>query len=68
MRKTKTYFEQVPLEVAKKAAMQERGSARAVACIICRIPVRLEDCKIDHNGAAVHEKCYLEKLSRARLA
>lgn len=65
MGKTITYFEQVPLAVAKKVAMLEKISPRPVPCIICLQPVRLEECKIDHEGAPVHEKCYVEKLSRA---
>lgn len=68
MRKLKTHFEQVPLAVAKKVAIREKNSSRPVPCVICRRPVNLEDCKIDHDGAAVHEKCYVESLSRAEPA
>jgi len=64
MGKSKTHFEQVPVAVAKKVAGQDSAS-RPVPCVICQTPVRLEDCKIDHDGAAVHEKCYVAKVSRA---
>ena len=65
MRKSTTYFEQVPVEVAKKIAGQENTLSHSVPCVICRTPVRLEDCKIDHDGTAVHEKCYVARVSRA---
>jgi len=65
MRRPRTHFEQVPLAVAKKVAIQEKYSPQSVPCVICRKPVNLEVCKIDHDGAAVHEKCYVDALSRA---
>lgn len=33
-------------------------------CWICHQPVRLEDCKIDEQGRAVHEHCYAAMLAR----
>ena len=59
------HFEQVPLAVAKRAAAREKISSQSVSCVICRKPVNLEDCKIDYDGSAVHEKCYVDKISRA---
>ena len=32
-------------------------------CWICDKPVPLEDCKIDEQGRAVHESCYLTKVA-----
>jgi hypothetical protein len=31
-------------------------------CWICGKPVRLEKCKIDEHGQAVHENCYATRL------
>lgn len=31
-------------------------------CWICGEPVRLEDCKIDELGRAVHENCYITRV------
>jgi len=31
-------------------------------CWICGEPVRLEDCKIDEQGRAVHENCYITRV------
>jgi hypothetical protein len=62
-------FEQVPIELAKKAVEQDLKSANAnfVPCVICGKPVELERCKTDENGKAVHEKCYL-KAAAAKTA
>ncbi len=35
----------------------------AQRCWICDQPIRLEDCKIDEHGRAVHETCYVAKVS-----
>lgn len=64
MRKPTTYFEQVPLALAKKIAEQEVASS-AITCAICNHAVALEKCKIDEDGKAVHDDCYLTKLARA---
>lgn len=32
---------------------------RTVLCWICGERVTLEDCKVDENGQAVHEECYM---------
>lgn len=61
----KTYFEQVPLELAKQVALREDAglsSARPVLCVICGVPTELERCKIDEAGEAVHDKCYFAKV------
>jgi hypothetical protein len=33
-------------------------------CRICKQPVPLENCKLDENGKAVHESCYVDELLR----
>ena len=33
------------------------------ACSICNKPVQLETSKTDENGSAVHEECYVLKLT-----
>ena len=66
MAKAKTYFEQVPVAVAKQVAEQEMHVSHSgtISCAICGDPVELERCKIDEQGGAVHEGCYFERLSR----
>jgi hypothetical protein len=65
MRKPKTRFGQVPLDLVRKVAKEEPGSSPSpgVVCAICGNPVDLECCKIDEDGDAVHDKCYLAKMS-----
>ena len=70
MAKRKTHFEQVSLEVLQVAVRQEAVDAplgRAV-CAICGDSVDLIHCKTDEDGGAVHEACYLLKMSSARTA
>jgi hypothetical protein len=63
MGKGHTYFEQVPIAVAKQVAQAEAQSfRRMVACAICGLRVELEQCKIDEHGDAVHDKCYLASM------
>ena len=31
-------------------------------CSICNEPIRLETAKVDENGKAVHEDCYIKRL------
>lgn len=66
MVKPKTYFEQVPLAMVKKAIAIERDDRVAhvspVLCAICEVPVKLERCKIDEDGEPVHDTCYVKKL------
>lgn len=52
-------FEPVPLDQNAK----QQSSTRAVPCSICGMPVRLDQCKTDENGHAVHAGCYVEKVS-----
>ena len=65
MKKAKTNFEQVPLELAKKAVDAEPA---LITCAICGRPVVLEKCKIDEDGHAVHADCYFHKLAGRRFA
>src|ERR1035438_996791 len=37
--------------------------ARFPVCAICTRPLQLETCKVDELGKAVHEGCYLLKIS-----
>lgn len=32
-------------------------------CLICREPVSLEHSKTDERGQAIHEECYVSKLT-----
>jgi len=61
--KPKTYFEQVPLELAKKAVNEASADSAPILCGLCTKPVALENCKIDEVGRAVHEDCYFRNLS-----
>jgi len=65
MRKSKTHFEQVPLELARRVA--EKAAPALISCAICGKGVVLEKCKIDEKGLAVHEDCYFRKLASRRL-
>jgi len=64
MKKSQTHFEQVPLELAKRAA--EAVTPALISCSICGKPVVLEKCKIDEDGHAVHSDCYFHKLAGGR--
>jgi hypothetical protein len=33
-------------------------------CVICRESVKLEESKTDEYGKAIHEDCYVSKLTR----
>jgi hypothetical protein len=35
-------------------------------CWICGRAVTLEDCKVDEHGLAVHELCYVAKVTAAK--
>ena len=65
MGKSKTHFEQVPLDVVKKAATD--GVPAPVRCALCGKPVVLEKCKIDEAGLAVHQDCYVRKVAGPHL-
>jgi hypothetical protein len=60
----KTYFEVVPVEVARQIAARQIATAGAnsVPCVICGNLVALEHCKIDEDGDAVHEECYVSNV------
>ena len=64
MGKRNTYFEQVPIAVAKQVAQAEAelSRGRMIPCAICGLRVELERCKIDEHGDAVHDKCYLASM------
>ena len=47
---------------ALEVADMTSARAESAACWICGDRVSLEDCKIDEQGRAVHEKCYIERL------
>jgi hypothetical protein len=66
MGKSKTHFEQVSLDVVKKVALG--GASAPILCVLCAKPVVLEKCKIDENGMAVHQDCYVGKVAGHRLA
>lgn len=38
---------------------------KSVPCSLCHEPVSLETAKADHDGKAVHEDCYAQKLQAA---
>lgn len=73
MRKTRTYFEQVPVEKVKEilvhlSEIQELRPAvshslhNVLRCAICSQPVPLETAKTDGYGKAIHEECFLASL------
>jgi len=66
MRKSKTHFKHVPLDLVKRAV--EAATPALISCAICAKPVVLEKCKIDEKGLAVHEDCYFHKLSSGRVS
>lgn len=36
--------------------------SKIVSCVICSLPVSLEEARIDENGQPVHEECYMNKI------
>jgi hypothetical protein len=65
-----TQFEQVPLEWVKKVVEREDISSglRPATCAVCGQPVKLEECKTDEDGAAVHAACYISRIGVAKPA
>lgn len=65
-----TEFEQVPLDLAKRIAERETTLSRSgrATCAVCGMPVKLEECKTDEDGEAVHGACYLTKIAAAKTA
>jgi formylmethanofuran dehydrogenase subunit E len=70
MRKTQTYFEQIPVEKVKAMlvhfpeSLELRPPVSAslhhvLRCTICHEPVPVETAKTDSYGKAIHEECYL---------
>jgi hypothetical protein len=74
MRRTKTYFEQVPVGKVKAmiAGMTETQACAQISpntplvlhCRICRKPVPVETAKTDWEGQAIHEECYVISVSQ----
>ncbi len=38
----------------------------SMACPVCGIAVSFENCKVDEQGRAVHESCYLSDLEKLK--
>lgn len=55
-------IKQVPRLMTVKILFGCEG--RTVLCWICGECVTLEDCKVDENGQAVHEECYMMVVLR----
>lgn len=70
LRSVATEFEQVPLELAKRVAERETPLSRLgrATCAVCGMPVKLEECKTDEDGEAVHAACYVAKIAAAKTA
>jgi len=74
MRKSVTYFEQIPVRKVKEImAAPDRREVEsmlagrplpALQCSICRKPVPVETAKTDGHGKAVHEECYIVSLTQ----
>jgi len=67
MAKGKTRFEQIPVEVVMQVAGRNTDSFSVphIACAICGETVDLIRCKTDEHGQAVHDACYVEKVTLA---
>ena len=74
MRKTHTYFEQIPVEKVKEMLVHLPESQElrppvsaslhhVLRCTICSQPVPVETAKTDANGRAIHEECYLMSVT-----
>jgi hypothetical protein len=74
MRKSETYFEQIPVNKVKdimatldNQEIQSRdreGVHPILRCRICSEPVPVEAAKTDDCGQAIHEACYMTSLNR----
>jgi hypothetical protein len=62
----KTSFEQVPIELVKRIAAQPLSltATGLASCAVCGEPVELERCKTDEHGRAVHQRCYVARLTK----
>jgi hypothetical protein len=63
MRRAKTYFEQVPVTVAKILAGKQHTSSSLPTCCLCDRPIEIEHSKTDEYGRAIHEQCYVARLA-----
>jgi len=52
-----------PLNIPPIASGSDRVLTSPILCAICACPVLLEEAKTDERGQAVHENCYVLKLS-----
>ena len=61
-------FDQVPVELAKKIAVEEWNATHknSLPCVVCGKLVEIDRCKTDENGKAVHEQCYLRRTAGAK--
>lgn len=73
MRKSGTYFEQIPLSQLKDIAVgviaepikqSRRSLHHPLHCRTCGKPVAVETAKTDGDGQAVHDECYMLSLRR----
>jgi len=64
MTKANTFFEQVPVALARQITARQSGIEQSspVLCGICGTPVELEHCKTNEFGQAVHGKCYASQI------
>jgi hypothetical protein len=74
VRKTQTYFEQIPVEKVKAMLVhlpESQGLRPPVSatlhhvlrCTICSQPVPVETAKTDSNGQAIHEECFIVSVT-----
>jgi len=68
VQRPKLNFQDIAIEDVLSIAERERVLRQSRRCSICGAPVELERCKIDENGDAVHDDCYLLKASRNQTA
>lgn len=79
MRKTQTYFEQIPVEKVKAMLVHLPESSElrppvsaslhhVLRCTICSQPVPVETAKTDSYGKAIHEECYMISLAEKTVA
>ena len=74
MRKSGTYFEQIPLSQLKDIAVSviaesetkesRRPLHHILHCRTCGKPVAVETAKTDGDGQAVHDECYILSVQR----
>ena len=69
MTKANTFFEQVPVALARQITARQSGIEQSspVLCGICGTPVELEHCKTNEFGQAVHGKCYASKIAAKKV-